>query len=181
MADSGERSGRWHSWSLWAAACSTCHSTSCVRCPGSDASYRCKSSGFVVCLFLIIRIFILKHFECNQVFGIPLFIVPGDFSIYIDNNMNSNAKDLFALLDPYGLSQHVNQPTHTRDHTLDLVITKGLDCYYVMVKHILILSVFFDLLITLGFQISSVSVKKRYINENTSAQFIEAICHQQGL
>ena len=77
------------------------------------------------------------------------------------------------------VSQHVNQPTHTRGHSVDLIISKGLDCYYVMVKHILILSVLFDLLITPGVQINS--VKKRYINESASAHFIEAIVMSPGL
>ncbi|KAK0146595.1 hypothetical protein N1851_014101 [Merluccius polli] len=37
--------------------------------------------------------------------------------------MDSNAKELSALLDTFGLLQHVKGPTHTRGHTLDLVIS----------------------------------------------------------
>ena len=39
----------------------------------------------------------------------------------------------------------------------------------------LIICVFFDLQIIPNVQITSVSVKRRYINENTSAKFMEAI------
>ena len=75
-----------------------------------------------------------------------------NFNIHIDDNLVNNAKEL--------------------------VISKGLDISSVMVKDLALsdhFCVFFDLLFTLGFQISSVSVKKRNINENTSAQFMEAI------
>ncbi|KAM4592398.1 uncharacterized protein PAE49_010282 [Odontesthes bonariensis] len=49
-----------------------------------------------------------------------------DFNIHMDNNMDTNAKELCSLLDTFGLLQHVNGPTHTRGHTLDLVISKGM-------------------------------------------------------
>ena len=48
--------------------------------------------------------------------------------------MDSNAKELSALLDTFGLLQHVKGPTHTRGHTLDLVISKGVDISSVDVK-----------------------------------------------
>lgn len=51
----------------------------------------------------------------------------GDFNIYIDNNMDSNGKELSSLLDTFGLWQQVKGPTHTQGHSLDLVISKDVD------------------------------------------------------
>ena len=62
------------------------------------------------------------------------FIITGYFNIHVDNNMDSNAKELSALLDTFGLFQHVKGPTHTRGHTLDLVISKCVNVSSVDVK-----------------------------------------------
>ena len=63
-------------------------------------------------------------------------------------------------------------------HTLDLVIAKGVNISSVDVKDLALsdhFCVFFDLQIIPNVQLTSVSVKRRYINENTSAKFMEAI------
>ena len=52
-----------------------------------------------------------------------LFIT-GDFNIHVDNSNDNNAKRLGNILDIFSLSQHVNSPTHTSGHILDLVITR---------------------------------------------------------
>ena len=72
----------------------------------------------------------------------------------------------------------MKEPTHTRGHTLDLVISKGVNISSVGVKDFALsdhFCVFFDLQIIPNVQLTSVSVKRRYINENTSAKFMEAI------
>lgn len=92
--------------------------------------------------------------------------------------MDNNAKDLSALLDTFGLLQHVKGPTHTRGHTLDLVISKGVDISYVDVTDLAIsdlFCVFFDLQSVPNIQSISLFVKKRYINKNTRPQFMENI------
>lgn len=69
-------------------------------------------------------------------------------------------------------------PTDTQGHTLDLVISKGVDISYVDVKDLAIsdhFCVFFDLQSVPNIQSISLSVKKRYINENTRPQFMETI------
>lgn len=43
-------------------------------------------------------------------------IITGDLNIHVDNNMDNNAKDLSALLDTFGLLQHVKDP-HTLEAT----------------------------------------------------------------
>lgn len=56
-------------------------------------------------------------------------IVVGDFNIHIDNPQDRGAKELYCILDSFGLSQHVTEPTHNRGHTLDLLISKGLNIH----------------------------------------------------
>ena len=106
------------------------------------------------------------------------FVVTGDFNIHVDNNIDTNAKALDDILDTFGLLQHVNVPTHNRGHTLDLVISKDVDISCVEVKDLALsdhFCVFFNLKIIPHGRVTPVSVKKRYINENTSAQFMAAM------
>ena len=56
----------------------------------------------------------------------PLFIV-GDFNIHIDSNENYDAIKLSELLQSFSLTQHVQVPTHSSGHTLDLIITRKTD------------------------------------------------------
>jgi exonuclease III len=53
-------------------------------------------------------------------------ILTGDFNFHIDIPTNHHTRDFTAILDTFSLTQHIDQPTHTHGHTLDLVITKGL-------------------------------------------------------
>ena len=56
----------------------------------------------------------------------PLLIV-GDFNIHIDSNENYDAIKLSELLQSFSLTQHVQVPTHSSGHTLDLIITRKTD------------------------------------------------------
>ena len=51
-------------------------------------------------------------------------VIWGDFNIHMDNEHSSEATSLNDLLYPANLKQLVSQPTHSRGHTLDLVITR---------------------------------------------------------
>ncbi|XP_041813707.1 uncharacterized protein LOC121621343 [Chelmon rostratus] len=51
-------------------------------------------------------------------------IVTGDFNIWVDRmKMSSVEFDFFVLIN--NLDQHVQEPTHSRGHTLDLVLTRN--------------------------------------------------------
>ena len=52
------------------------------------------------------------------------FILAGDFNIHMDIETNESCKKLTELFHNFGLRQHVNLPTHTGGHILDLVISK---------------------------------------------------------
>src|SRR6218665_544200 len=54
------------------------------------------------------------------------FILTGDFNIHVDDPSDSFACEFLTLLSSTNLTQHVNPPTHYKDHTLDLVITSSL-------------------------------------------------------
>lgn len=61
----------------------------------------------------------------------------GDFNIHVDSLKNSCATELLSILDNFGLSQHVTHSTHNKGHVLDLVISKGLNIYEVVVTDVL--------------------------------------------
>ncbi|KAF7648802.1 hypothetical protein LDENG_00151480 [Lucifuga dentata] len=106
------------------------------------------------------------------------FILTGDFNIHIDNLNDNPAKEFCALLDTFELLQHVTGPTHTRGHTLDLVISKGLSLPVVNVRDLALsdhFCIFFDALVSPVIHARTKTVKKRYINEDTSALFMKAL------
>lgn len=106
------------------------------------------------------------------------FIITGDFNIHIDHANDNTSKELTALFDIFDLVQHVTEPTHIRGHTLDLVISKGLNIPSVNVVDLALsdhFCVFFDGLITPITNSQFKTVSKRYINENTCALFMENI------
>ena len=45
----------------------------------------------------------------------------------VPNFQTDDLNDKCAILDTFELSQHVKEATHCKGHTLDLVITKGLN------------------------------------------------------
>ena len=53
------------------------------------------------------------------------FLLTGDFNIHVDNPSDNLASDFLNLLSSANLVQHVNFPTHIKNHTLDLVITSA--------------------------------------------------------
>ena len=52
------------------------------------------------------------------------FFILGDFNIHVDVPSDVHARKLQDLFDCLGLEQHVREPTHTRGHTLDLMISR---------------------------------------------------------
>ncbi len=52
-------------------------------------------------------------------------IILGDFNIHIDNHSSYSAAEFINLIDGLNLTQHDNVPTHSRGHTLDLLITNS--------------------------------------------------------
>ncbi len=112
---------------------------------------------------------ISSEFDC--------FAIAGDFNIHIDNAEIKTTKEIITVLNTFDLIQHVHGPTHNHGHTLDLLISRGLNISSI-VKDVALsdhFCIFFDILISVTTESRSVSVRKRCINENTSVLFMEAI------
>jgi len=54
-------------------------------------------------------------------------VVVGDLNFHLDNPSNTDTAKLNGILESFGMRQHVNEPTHTAEHTLDVVITRDTD------------------------------------------------------
>ena len=50
-------------------------------------------------------------------------VVMGDFNIHMDDMHSADTKSFNDILDTFGWHQHVEDPTHTSGHTIDLCIT----------------------------------------------------------
>ena len=62
------------------------------------------------------------------------YVIAGDFNFHMDNCDDYNAKLMSELLESASMVQHVSGPTHTKGHTLDLVITRDSDTLVSNVK-----------------------------------------------
>ena len=51
-------------------------------------------------------------------------LIVDDFNFHLDDSNNTDATKLHNLLESFNLKQHVATPTHSRGHTLDLIITR---------------------------------------------------------
>lgn len=96
----------------------------------------------------------------------------GDFNIHVDNPKDGCAKELLNILDKFGHSQHFTDPTHNRGHTLDQVISKGLNISEVVVNDVALSDhccVLFKMT-TLANPMKGEAevISKRYINDNTN-------------
>jgi len=66
----------------------------------------------------------LSDFLSTLVVKYEDFLVAGDFNIHMDNMNDESTKKMASLLQNFGLKQHVDFPTHSGGHILDLVISK---------------------------------------------------------
>ncbi|XP_051728841.1 uncharacterized protein LOC127501090 [Ctenopharyngodon idella] len=54
-------------------------------------------------------------------------LVVGDFNIHVDNKKDALGLAFADILNSIGVRQHVSGPTHCRNHTLDLILSHGID------------------------------------------------------
>ncbi len=91
---------------------------------------------------------------------------------------------MVTVLNTFDLIQHVHGLTHNRGHTLDLLISRDLNIASIVIKDVALSDhfyIFFDMLISITTESRSVSVRKRYIDENTTALFMKAISLTQSI
>ncbi|KAM3599083.1 uncharacterized protein V6R79_018580 [Siganus canaliculatus] len=109
-------------------------------------------------------------------------IVVGDFNIHVDNESDSLSRAFLSLLESVGFSECVHEPTHCFLHTLDLVLSYGVEINNLTVfpqnpllsNHALIT---FDFLL-LDDLPSAKSVYTRHLSDQTVLQFKEEIFSQ---
>ncbi len=54
-------------------------------------------------------------------------LIVGDFNIHVDNEKDALGSAYLDILNSIGVRQHVSGPTHCRNHTLDLILSHGID------------------------------------------------------
>lgn len=78
----------------------------------------------------------------------PSVLLLGDFNFHIDNKKCKHTSNFLDLLDCLNLTQHVNFPTHSLGHTLDLVCSTGLTIQQLISRNLHIsdhLAIIFDI------------------------------------
>ncbi len=53
-------------------------------------------------------------------------LIVGDFNIHVDNEKDALGSAFIDILNSIGVRQHVSGPTHSRNHTLDTMGSRGL-------------------------------------------------------
>jgi len=74
--------------------------------------------------------FLVGLLSCDQ-----SLIICGDFNIHVNKPHDTVAVRFSSIMDTFGLTQHVNFPTHVSGNTLDLIITRDLDNIRVLGVH----------------------------------------------
>jgi len=103
-------------------------------------------------------------------------IIVGDFNIHVDNPEDRGAKELFCVIDNFGLTQHVKGPTHNRGHTLDLIVSKGLNISKVVVTDVALSDHscdFFESSITVHTVVKKEETTRRHLTENAQEMFAQ--------
>lgn len=93
--------------------------------------FKCKSQSSTATIILIYRppkphpgfINELQDLLTSVCATSSCTLILGDFNLHVDSPTNHSAAEFLDLLDCLHLKQHVGVPTHSKGHTLDLVIT----------------------------------------------------------
>ncbi|XP_057183270.1 uncharacterized protein LOC130549963 isoform X1 [Triplophysa rosa] len=66
-------------------------------------------------------------FLSDLLVNVDKVLIVGDFNIHVDSANDALAVAFTELLHSFGVTQHINGPTHRFNHTLDLIISHGAD------------------------------------------------------
>ncbi len=69
----------------------------------------------------------LADFLSELVLAADKVLIVGDFNIHVDNEKDALGSAFIDILNSIGVRQHVSVPTHCRNHTLDLILSHGID------------------------------------------------------
>jgi len=119
----------------------------------------------------------------NICLSFDCLIISGDFNIHVDNPENTYSKELLRLIDTFGLTQHIQVPTHSHGHTLDLVITKCLDVS-TTIKDLALSDhycIFFDVSMFPHTQNKALTIERRILNDNAGFLFEQALSQHSSI
>lgn len=111
-------------------------------------------------------------------------LISGDFNIHIDNSTDFFANQFTDMLSTFDLIQHIAVPTHNKGHTLDLVISKGLDITTNCIRDVGIsdhFCIFFNLSCTTKPVPRLETVKRRPIRTETLTSLLHVILKDHSL
>ncbi len=74
-------------------------------------------------LFVLATVFRLP----DLVLAADKVLIVGDFNIHVDNEKYALGSAFLDILNSIGVRQHVSGPNHYRNHTLDLILSHGID------------------------------------------------------
>ncbi len=97
---------------------------------------RLRTTAWVISSLKLIS----SEFDC--------FAIAGDFNIHIDDAEIKTTKEIITALNTFDLIQHVHGPTHNRGHTLDLLISRGLNISSIVINDVALsdhFCIFFDI------------------------------------
>nr|XP_055053668.1 uncharacterized protein LOC129438773 isoform X1 [Misgurnus anguillicaudatus] len=69
----------------------------------------------------------IANFLSELVVTVDKALIVGDFNIHVDNSKDALGRAFMDVLNSLGIKQNVSGPTHTRKHTLDLILSLGLN------------------------------------------------------
>ncbi|KAL7406155.1 hypothetical protein ABVT39_014107 [Epinephelus coioides] len=105
-------------------------------------------------------------------------LITGDFNLHIDNTSDPVSREFLNLSNCLDFKQHITQPTHSRGHTLDLVINYGLSVGCVLccgsgcVRPLLCV---FNITSFNQQEAPVRTVRKRYLTSEVAANFIQIL------
>lgn len=105
-------------------------------------------------------------------------LITGDFNLHVDNTSDPVSREFLNLLNCLDFKQHITQPTHSRGHTLDLVITYGLSIGVPSVVDLAVSDhycVFFNITSFNQREVPVRTVRKRYLTSEVAANFIQIL------
>ncbi len=66
-------------------------------------------------------------------------LIVGDFNIHVDNEKDALGSAFIDILNSVGVRRHVSGPSHCQNHTLDFILSHGIDVNGVHYNHYLVL------------------------------------------
>ena len=76
----------------------------------------------------------ISDFLADLILKTSKVIVVGDFNIHVDKKNDSLSAAFSSIIDSTGYSQAITVPTHVHGHTLDLILTYGIDAEAIVVS-----------------------------------------------